>query len=194
MRSAFGGGDGEHVQHQLTHRVRRERTVAEQVLEALVAARALVEAVGLDQAQEGLAREPAGGDGVREAHHQRVRGPARVGALELPLKPVERGQAVGRELVAELVHEPREAVHGEQVLAHPRRQDAARDGEVLALRARHDRRRGRPRAGVGRRQGCVARDGHRSIVPARGRRRHVHSSGEPSRRQRPSAITGKISR
>ena len=186
-----GGGDVEHVQHQLSHRVGGKLAVAEQVLEALVAARALVAAVGLDQAQEGIAREPADGDAARETHHQRVRGPAGKGAVELRLEPVERGQAVAGERVAQLVHEPREAVDGEQVLAHRGRQDAAGDGEVLGPGARHDGSGGRPGAGVGRRRGCVARDGHRSIVPARGGRRHVHAA-EPSRRQRPSAITGKI--
>src|SRR5438552_7278844 len=95
----------------------------------------------------------------------------RVCALEVALDPVQGGEAVALRGVAELVDEACEAVEREQVGAAAAGEQAARDGEVLAPRARHHLRgRGASRRGVG--------DEHQSDAD----------------RQRPSAITGKTSR
>jgi hypothetical protein len=67
-----------------------------------------------------------------------VLGAAREGALEVLLQSAEGGEAIARELVAQVVGEAREAVEGEQVPARRCREDAQRDGEVLAAGAPED--------------------------------------------------------
>ncbi len=115
----LGRGGAEHAEHDLADRVGRERAVAAQLLPGPIARDALVGAVGLDQALERLARQrsrPATVCARRcisgcSAHVVRRRARVR-------LQPVERGQAIARRAVAELVDEAREAVHGQQVGAH----------------------------------------------------------------------------
>jgi hypothetical protein len=67
-----------------------------------------------------------------------VLGLAGEGALEVLLEGAERGEAVARELVAQVIREAREPVEGEQMLARRRRKQAKRDGEVLAAGAPQD--------------------------------------------------------
>ena len=69
-----GVAQPEHAEHELAHRVRRELAVAQQLLPGLIAADALVDAVGLDQARERLARQRALAQRRLQAPEQRVLG------------------------------------------------------------------------------------------------------------------------
>ena len=92
----------------------------------------------LDQAHERLARQVELADRRLELPHHRPRRLAVVAGVDLPLELVERGQPVALGLVAEDVHEPREAVDGPQVRAQRAREEKRRDREVLRPRTGGD--------------------------------------------------------
>ncbi len=129
-----GGGQAEHAEYQLADRVGRQPAVATQLLPGLISAHALVDAIGLDQARERLARQPALAQRRLQAHEQRVRGPTLKRPVEILFEPVQRRQAVAGRGVAQLVDQASESIDGEQVRANAARQHPAGDGEVLALR------------------------------------------------------------
>ena len=76
---------------------------------------ALVHPVGLDQAEERLARKRELADRrLEHAHHRPFRRPA-VAAVDLPFELVQRSQPIALDFVAEDVDEPGEAVDRPQV-------------------------------------------------------------------------------
>ncbi len=91
--------------------------VALQLLPGLIAGYTLVDAVGLDQPANGSRGSSRARSDRLQGHQNRVAGLAVEGPVELLLEPVQRLQAIARERVAELVHEPGEAVDREQVRA-----------------------------------------------------------------------------
>jgi len=127
------------VEDEAADRIGGEAAVVEELGLRRVAGDALVAPVRLDEPREGLARERALAERRREALQERVMGEVREGALEVLLQRVERGGAIARVLVAEVVREPREAVDREEVSPRRARQDAQRDREVLGAGAREDR-------------------------------------------------------
>ena len=129
----------EDVKDELAHRVRRQVAVGEQLVERGVRLGQLVAAVRLDQPQEGLARKIAGTHRHGEPLQQRMLRLTVEDALEILLELSEKREPVARHLVADLIDEAGEPVHGGQVLPRRSSEDERCDAEVLARGQRQDR-------------------------------------------------------
>ena len=143
QRDALGRGRAERVEHELADGVRREVAVGGQLAVRFVARHLLILPVRGDQAAGKRAgkAELAGGRG--EAAEQGMDRLPAEHAGDVVLEPVEHRLPVARRLVADVVHEPREAVDAEQRAPLRARQEERGDREVLRLRLRHDLRAGR---------------------------------------------------
>ena len=123
------------TEHEPPDGVGRMHAVVLQVCPRLVLGDALIHPVRLDQAQKRLPRQVEFADGRPQLLHHRPGGLTRVAGLHLPLELVEQRQAVAFGLVAEDVHEPREAVHRPQMRPQRTREEERRDREVLGTRS-----------------------------------------------------------
>ena len=151
----------EDAEDHLAHRRGRVAAVLQQVVVGLPARAALVHAVRLDQAQEGVEGQAAAGDRLGQGGEAGIgRAPARDGRAEVGLPGVEPGEPLGGAagaLVAQVVGRPAEGVDRAHVGAHVARGEQEGHREVLVVR---------PGRGARGRPALRGDRAHRSALPS----------------------------
>ncbi len=134
QRDARGRAHLEDPQHELSDRRGGQSAVGDEVLEGLVADHRLVTPIRLDQTVKGFERKIEPPDRRGQALQERMRGPTRGGELELAGEPIEQDESVASSLVADVVGQPGEAVHGEQMVPDRTRQEPRGHRKILSAR------------------------------------------------------------
>ena len=174
----------EQVEEQMPDGVGGVPAVMQHIVQGGKASAALVNAVGVDQPVEGRAGDAEGGDGMLHGNADRVPGRRRAGAVDgvqFRFPPVQHCQAALRQgwasdsvrrrpvFVAQVVHRPAPGIDGVDMGQFGFGGDAAADGEVLVMAARHPGAVGvGVRRGDGIRQGNLLRDAGGGVGSGRG--------------------------
>ena len=169
QRDPLGRRDADRREHQAPDRVGRQRAVGPQVVERLIAAGSLIEAVGFDEPPQRLFGEPARVAGADEGNDcGQLRAVAGQESGDVGVDEIEQLQLAGgleSVVVADVVDEPRVAVDRHQIRAQLGGQEPGGDRKVLrAGLGEHALEAGQRRDSCGHRRGCPFVRASRHVV------------------------------